>query len=96
MPGCPAIRSAQCFPPHIAEYFLIQAVRGACSRAVRPKWGGLICRSNSAYEEVCERVEQRMKLPPDVRVEYAGQFEREAATSSRLSWLGFVAVLAFC
>jgi CzcA family heavy metal efflux pump len=33
------------------------------------------------------------RLPSGVRVEYAGQFEREAATGSRLLWLGSFAIL---
>jgi CzcA family heavy metal efflux pump len=38
----------------------------------------------SAYEEVRRRVEQAIKPPEGVRIEYAGQFEREEATGRRL------------
>jgi CzcA family heavy metal efflux pump len=45
-----------------------------------------------AYEAVREAIEATVELPPDVRVEYAGQFEREAATGRRLFLAGLVAI----
>jgi Cu/Ag efflux pump CusA len=47
----------------------------------------------SVYEEVRARVTERIQLPAAVRVEYAGQFEREEAAGSRLLSLGLVAIL---
>ena len=43
--------------------------------------------------EVRERVREGVKLPPGVRVEYAGQFERERATSRQLILFGGLAAL---
>ena len=44
--------------------------------------------------QICalERVD-RVRLPTGVRVEYAGQFEREEAAGSRLMVLGLIAIL---
>jgi Cu/Ag efflux pump CusA len=47
----------------------------------------------SLYEDVRSRVAERVSLPANVRVEYAGQFERAEAAGSRLFLLGVVAVL---
>jgi len=47
----------------------------------------------SAYEAVREKVEHVLRLPAGVRIEYAGQFEREEATSRRLLLLGLLSVL---
>lgn len=46
----------------------------------------------SAYEEVRARVSEKVKLPPSVRVEFAGQFESEEAARSQLLLFGFVAL----
>jgi CzcA family heavy metal efflux pump len=46
----------------------------------------------SVYEDVLDRVSDA-GLPAGVRVEYAGQFEREAATGTRLLLLGLLVVL---
>lgn len=45
------------------------------------------------YEDVRGRVAERVALPVGVRVEYAGQFEREEAAGSQLLVLGGLAVL---
>lgn len=45
------------------------------------------------YEELRRRIEERMKLPLGVRIEYAGQFEREQATGQRLLLFGFLALI---
>ncbi len=47
----------------------------------------------SVYEDVRARVAERVELPTGVRVEYAGQFEREEAAGTRLLILGVVAIL---
>jgi Cu/Ag efflux pump CusA len=47
----------------------------------------------SVYEDVLTRVDERVALPPGVRVEYAGQFEREEAASSQLFAFGLAAIL---
>ncbi len=47
----------------------------------------------SVFEHVRARVQDRVELPPTVRVEYAGQFEREAAAGSQLLVFGLVAIL---
>ena len=39
----------------------------------------------SLYEDVRARIEREVELPPGVRVEYAGQFEREASAGQRLA-----------
>ncbi len=49
--------------------------------------------SRSAYEEVKRAIERDVKLPAGVHVEYAGQFEREEATSRRLLVLGLLAIV---
>lgn len=46
----------------------------------------------SVYEDVKQRVTERVALPAGVRVEYAGQFEREQAAGSQLLFLGMVAI----
>ncbi len=47
----------------------------------------------SVYEDVRARVAERVEPPPSVRVEYAGQFEREEAAGSRLLVFGLIAIL---
>jgi CzcA family heavy metal efflux pump len=47
----------------------------------------------SVYEDVRARVAERVQLPPTVRVEYAGQFEREEAAGSQLLLFGIIAIL---
>ena len=47
----------------------------------------------SVYEDARARVQERVDLPPTVRVEYAGQFEREQAARSQLLIFGLVALL---
>ncbi|MCG8421002.1 MAG: efflux RND transporter permease subunit [Proteobacteria bacterium] len=47
----------------------------------------------SVYEDVRARAADRVELPAGVRVEYAGQFEREEAAGSRLLVLGLLAIL---
>lgn len=49
--------------------------------------------ARGVYEDVRARIDAQLDLPPEVRVELAGQFEREAAASSRLLGLGVLAVL---
>lgn len=49
--------------------------------------------TRAVYKAVRERVENTVKLPLGVRVEYSGQFEREEATTNRLTWLGLLVVL---
>ena len=46
----------------------------------------------SVYEDVRARVDERVEVPQGMHVAYAGQFEREAATGSRLLWLGLLAI----
>ena len=45
------------------------------------------------YTAVRDRVERTVDLPAGVRIDYAGQFEREEATGQRLLLLGLLAVL---
>lgn len=45
------------------------------------------------YEDVRTRVAERVLLPDGVRVEYAGQFEREEAAAAQLLLLGGLAIL---
>jgi CzcA family heavy metal efflux pump len=47
----------------------------------------------SVLEDVRARVQERIELPATVRVEYAGQFEREETAGSRLLIFGLVAIL---
>lgn len=47
----------------------------------------------SVYDDVRARVAARVELPVGVRVEYSGQFEREAAATSRLLMLGLLAIV---
>lgn len=47
----------------------------------------------SVYEDVRSRVQEHVQLPATVRVEYAGQFEREEAAGSQLLIFGLVAIL---
>lgn len=47
----------------------------------------------SVYEEALKRVKERVKLPSTVRVEFAGQFEREEAARSRLLLLGSLSLV---
>jgi CzcA family heavy metal efflux pump len=47
----------------------------------------------SVYEDVRARVKERVELPATLRVEYAGQFEREEAAGLQLLLLGCVAIL---
>ena len=46
----------------------------------------------SVYDDVVARVRERVDLPTGVRVDYAGQFEREEAASSQLLLFGLLAV----
>ncbi|MDH5675985.1 MAG: efflux RND transporter permease subunit [Myxococcales bacterium] len=46
-----------------------------------------------AKELLAKRVTDSIKLPPGVRVEYAGQLEREAATTRRLLLFGLLSAL---
>ena len=46
-----------------------------------------------AYEALVAQVSKAVTLPADVHIEYAGQFEREEATSKRLLWLGLLAIM---
>lgn len=46
-----------------------------------------------AFEAVRANIERDAQLPDGVRVEYAGQFEREAETARRLSLLGLVVIV---
>lgn len=46
-----------------------------------------------AYEDARGRIEAQVALPAGVRIEYAGQFEREQATGRRLLFLGMLAIL---
>jgi Cu/Ag efflux pump CusA len=46
-----------------------------------------------AYEALRAQVRKTVKLPPNVHIEYAGQFEREEATSKRLLLLGLLAIM---
>jgi CzcA family heavy metal efflux pump len=45
------------------------------------------------YEDARRRIEAGVTLPDGVRIEYAGQFEREQATGQRLLVLGLLAIL---
>ncbi len=47
----------------------------------------------SAYEDVRQRVASQVALPEGVRIEFAGQFEREEATGRRLLVFGLLAIL---
>ncbi|GAB4567180.1 MAG: efflux RND transporter permease subunit [Haliangiales bacterium] len=47
----------------------------------------------SVYEHVRARVDERVALPTTVRVDYAGQFEREQAAGTQLLMLGGLAVI---
>lgn len=47
----------------------------------------------SVYDDVRARVDEGVALPTTVRVEYAGQFEREQAAGSQLLLFGLVAIL---
>jgi CzcA family heavy metal efflux pump len=46
-----------------------------------------------AYEDVRQRVASQVALPDGVRIEFAGQFEREEATGRRLLVFGMLAIL---
>ena len=46
-----------------------------------------------AYDALRERIEAKVQVPSGVRIEYAGQFEREEATGQRLLLLGLLVVL---
>lgn len=48
----------------------------------------------AAYEETRRRIDAGVSTPEGVRIELAGQFEREAAAGRRLLVLGFLVVLA--
>jgi Cu/Ag efflux pump CusA len=45
------------------------------------------------YEEARRRIEGSVEVPDDMHIEYAGQFEREEATSRRLALLGALVIL---
>jgi CzcA family heavy metal efflux pump len=47
----------------------------------------------SAYQEVRGRVGAEVAAPEGVRIDYAGQFEREEATGQRLLFLGLLAIV---
>ena len=47
----------------------------------------------SVLEDVQARIAKDVPARPGVRVEYAGQFEREEAAGSRLMWLGSLAII---
>lgn len=47
----------------------------------------------SAYEDVRRRVDAEVTPPEGVRIEFAGQFEREEATGKRLLVFGLLAIL---
>ncbi|HEX2882714.1 MAG TPA: efflux RND transporter permease subunit, partial [Polyangiaceae bacterium] len=47
----------------------------------------------TAYEAVRTHVASTVELPQGVRIEYAGQFEREEATGKRLLGLGLLSIL---
>jgi Cu/Ag efflux pump CusA len=47
----------------------------------------------SVVNEVEQRIQTQLKLPPGVHIEYAGQFEREEAAGKRLLGLGLLAIL---
>jgi Cu/Ag efflux pump CusA len=47
----------------------------------------------SAYEEARRRIESQARVPPSVRLEYAGEFEREAGAGRRLFFFGALAVI---
>jgi len=46
------------------------------------------------YNEVRKRIEAQVTLPSDIYITYAGQFEREEATSRRLFMLGALTIIA--
>ena len=46
------------------------------------------------YNEVRKRIEDQVTLPSDIYITYAGQFEREEATSRRLFMLGALTIIA--
>jgi CzcA family heavy metal efflux pump len=48
--------------------------------------------TRGAYEDARDRIAKSIKLPPGTRIDYAGQFEREEATSQRLLLLGLIAI----
>ena len=48
--------------------------------------------TRSAYEAVRAAVGRDVRPPPGVRIEYAGQFEREQATRQRLLLFGLLAI----
>jgi CzcA family heavy metal efflux pump len=45
------------------------------------------------YEDVRRTVREKIKLPTGVRVDYAGQFEREEAAGAQLLWYGTLAIV---
>lgn len=45
------------------------------------------------YEDVRRVVSDKVDLPPGVRVDYAGQFEREEAAGAQLLWFGALAII---
>jgi Cu/Ag efflux pump CusA len=45
------------------------------------------------YTAARSRIEEKVELPAGVRIDYAGQFEREEATGRRLLLLGLLAIL---
>lgn len=47
----------------------------------------------SAYDAVRSAIGERVQLPAGVRIEYAGQFEREEATGKRLVLFGLLAIV---
>jgi CzcA family heavy metal efflux pump len=47
----------------------------------------------SAYEAVRMKIEEVVPTPPGVRIDYAGQFEREEATRRRLFLFGLLAIV---
>ena len=48
--------------------------------------------SRGVYEAVRQRIDEEVELPEGITIDYAGQFEREAATSRRLIGLGLLAL----
>jgi Cu/Ag efflux pump CusA len=46
-----------------------------------------------AYDDARRAITAQVALPAGVRIEYAGQFEREEATGRRLLFLGLLAIL---
>ena len=49
---------------------------------------------HSVVQDVKAAVAHKVELPSAIRVEFAGQFEREQAASQRLRWLGLLVVIA--